>query len=156
MNRNQDNFRAVSCLPLNWSLFCKFWFDQDSKYSGNSHKNEPVIPACHWHVDVEPYYESCVYDMCACQGDASRCLCPILGDYAMTCAKTAVMIQWRYNVKECGEYLTTSVAWWECLTETSMNMKSWRDSCFHDLSFLSGYCGTCIVGCLFVYYTATL
>ncbi|CAK1545090.1 unnamed protein product [Leptosia nina] len=60
-----------------------------------------LFESCHWYVDVEPYYDACVYDMCACEGDVSRCLCPILGDYAMACAKAGVMIQWRYNVKEC-------------------------------------------------------
>lgn len=55
-------------------------------------------------MDVEPFYEECLYDVCACEGDISRCLCPILGDYAMACAKAGVMIQWRYNVKECGKY----------------------------------------------------
>ncbi|KAI5641726.1 f5/8 type C domain-containing protein [Phthorimaea operculella] len=33
--------------------------------------------------------------------DVSRCLCPILGDYAMACASQGHRIQWRYNVKEC-------------------------------------------------------
>lgn len=63
-----------------------------------------VVPACHWYVDVQPYYEDCLYDMCACSsGDVTHCLCPILGDYADACARAGVMIQWRYNVKECGE-----------------------------------------------------
>ncbi|KAL0894249.1 hypothetical protein ABMA27_014259 [Loxostege sticticalis] len=60
-----------------------------------------LFEECHWYVDVEPYYESCLYDMCACAGDVSRCLCPIIGDYAMSCAKSGVKVQWRYNVKEC-------------------------------------------------------
>ncbi|CAG9784023.1 unnamed protein product [Diatraea saccharalis] len=60
-----------------------------------------LFEECHWYVDVEPYYESCLYDMCACAGDVSRCLCPLLGSYAMDCAKAGVQVQWRYNVKEC-------------------------------------------------------
>ncbi|CAH2073181.1 unnamed protein product, partial [Iphiclides podalirius] len=60
-----------------------------------------LFESCHWYVDVQPYYENCLYDMCACDGDASRCLCPILGDYAMACAASGVYVQWRYNVKEC-------------------------------------------------------
>lgn len=63
------------------------------------------VPACHWYVDVQPYYENCLYDMCACSGDVSRCLCPMLGDYAMACAASGQHVQWRYNVKECGQLL---------------------------------------------------
>ncbi|KAH9629263.1 hypothetical protein HF086_008345 [Spodoptera exigua] len=66
-----------------------------------------VFEACHWYVDVEAYYEACVYDMCACAGDVSRCLCPVLGDYAMACAKAGVLIQWRYNVHECEMHPST-------------------------------------------------
>nr|XP_053625822.1 hemocytin isoform X2 [Plodia interpunctella] len=60
-----------------------------------------LFSECHWYVDVEPYYEACLYDMCACAGDVSKCLCPIIGDYAMACAQNGVKVQWRYNVKEC-------------------------------------------------------
>ncbi|XP_026747695.1 hemocytin-like [Trichoplusia ni] len=60
-----------------------------------------VFEECHWYVDVEPYYEACVYDMCACGGDAARCLCPVLGHYAMDCAARGVTLQWRYHVQEC-------------------------------------------------------
>ncbi|XP_068629642.1 hemocytin [Battus philenor] len=60
-----------------------------------------LFESCHWYVDVQPYYENCLYDMCACAGDISRCLCPMLGDYAMACAANGQQVQWRYNVKEC-------------------------------------------------------
>ncbi|XP_013180497.1 PREDICTED: hemocytin isoform X2 [Papilio xuthus] len=60
-----------------------------------------LFESCHWYVDVQPYYENCLYDMCACSGDVSRCLCPMLGDYAMACAANGRHVQWRYNVKEC-------------------------------------------------------
>ncbi|XP_063822202.1 von Willebrand factor-like [Ostrinia nubilalis] len=63
-----------------------------------------LFEECHWFVDVEAHYEACLYDMCACAGDAARCLCPLLGDYAMACAKSGVLLQWRYNVQECGEW----------------------------------------------------
>lgn len=62
------------------------------------------VAACHWDVDVEAWYAACVYDVCACAGDVARCLCPVLGDYAMACAKQGVLIQWRYHVQECGQY----------------------------------------------------
>ncbi|KOB74813.1 Hemocytin [Operophtera brumata] len=96
--------------------------------------------SCHWHVDVEPYYESCVYDMCACQGDASRCLCPILGDYAMSCAKAGVMLQWRYNVKECELSCTGGQEYTVC-----------ADSCLRkcsDSALSSATCEPrCVEGC---------
>ncbi|XP_026330001.1 hemocytin [Hyposmocoma kahamanoa] len=60
-----------------------------------------LFKSCHWYVDVEAYYTSCLYDVCACDGDVSRCFCPWLGEYAMACAQSGVNIQWRYNVKEC-------------------------------------------------------
>ncbi|XP_041977645.1 hemocytin isoform X2 [Aricia agestis] len=60
-----------------------------------------LFESCHAFVDVQSYYEACVYDMCACDGDISRCLCPILGDYAMACAAAGMHVQWRYHVKEC-------------------------------------------------------
>nr|XP_026489918.1 hemocytin-like [Vanessa tameamea] len=60
-----------------------------------------LFESCHWFVDVQPYYEDCLYDMCACAGDVSRCLCPILGDYASACARSGAIVHWRYSVAEC-------------------------------------------------------
>ncbi|XP_039747124.1 hemocytin isoform X2 [Pararge aegeria] len=74
--------------------------DNAEKYC--SQLKSTLFESCHWYVDVQQYYEDCLYDMCACTGDdMSRCLCPILADYADACARAGVMIQWRYNVKEC-------------------------------------------------------
>ncbi|XP_022121224.2 hemocytin [Pieris rapae] len=100
-----------------------------------------LFESCHWYVDVEPYYEACVYDMCACDGDVSRCLCPILGDYAMVCAKAGIMIQWRYNVKECELQCTGGQEYTVC-----------ADSCLRTCSDLAlsttSQCKPCCVeGC---------
>ncbi|KAJ8725925.1 hypothetical protein PYW08_004108 [Mythimna loreyi] len=100
-----------------------------------------LFEACHWYVDVEPYYESCVYDMCACGSDVSRCLCPVLGDYAMNCAKAGVMIQWRYNVDECELQCTGGQEYTVC-----------ADSCLRKCADMalsaSGTCKSCCVeGC---------
>ncbi|XP_075969965.1 hemolectin isoform X2 [Anticarsia gemmatalis] len=100
-----------------------------------------VFEACHFDVDVEPYYEACVYDMCACAGDAGRCLCPILGDYATACAKAGVKIQWRYNVPECEIQCTGGQEYTVC-----------ADSCLRKCSDValsaSGLCKpSCVEGC---------
>ncbi|CAH0701554.1 unnamed protein product [Spodoptera exigua] len=100
-----------------------------------------VFEACHWYVDVEAYYEACVYDMCACAGDVSRCLCPVLGDYAMACAKAGVLIQWRYNVHECELQCSGGQQYTVC-----------ADSCLRKCSDMalaaSGDCRPCCVeGC---------
>ncbi|XP_050345304.1 hemocytin [Nymphalis io] len=60
-----------------------------------------LFESCHWFVDVQPYYEDCLYDMCACAGDVSRCLCPVLGDYGAACARSGALVHWRYSVAEC-------------------------------------------------------
>nr|XP_034840347.1 hemocytin-like [Maniola hyperantus] len=78
--------------------------DYAEKYC--SQLKSSLFESCHWYVDVQPYYEDCLYDMCACAGDVSRCLCPILGDYGDACARAGVHIQWRYNVKECELHCT--------------------------------------------------
>ncbi|XP_045445614.1 hemocytin-like [Melitaea cinxia] len=77
--------------------------NKDSAEKYCSQLKSKLFESCHWYVDVQPFYENCVYDMCACADDVSRCLCPVLGDYATACARAGVHVQWRYNVKECGE-----------------------------------------------------
>ncbi|XP_002738062.1 kielin/chordin-like protein [Saccoglossus kowalevskii] len=49
---------------------------------------------CHPVVPAEPYYASCVYDMCACGSDDS-CLCDILSAYAAECRQSGVSLLWR-------------------------------------------------------------
>jgi hypothetical protein len=64
---------------------------------------DKVFEECHLFVDAEPFYEDCLYDMCACKGDVSQCACPILASYATECARQGTTIEWRYQVNECGE-----------------------------------------------------
>lgn len=63
-----------------------------------------IFSECLWYVDPEPYYEDCMYDICACKGDLASCLCPIFGAYSNECARQGVPINWRYSVNECGKY----------------------------------------------------
>lgn len=64
---------------------------------------EKVFFECHWSVDVEPFYEDCLYDVCACTGDISQCVCPIFAAYANECSRQGVIVNWRYSVNQCGK-----------------------------------------------------
>lgn len=64
-----------------------------------------VFDACAWYVDPEPYYENCMYDICACKGDLPKCLCTIFASYASECSRQGVTINWRHSVKECSKFV---------------------------------------------------
>ncbi|ESO93314.1 hypothetical protein LOTGIDRAFT_86569, partial [Lottia gigantea] len=55
-----------------------------------------VFSRCHRAISPEPFFASCVYDMCVCM-DNPDCLCDILSSYAHVCAKAGVKVQWRTN-----------------------------------------------------------
>ncbi|CAG4913028.1 unnamed protein product [Colias eurytheme] len=99
-----------------------------------------LFEACHWHVDVAPFYAACVYDMCACAGDAARCLCPALAGYADACARAGVMVYWRNDVKECELQCTGGQEYTVC-----------ADSCVRtctDVALDAGNCHPqCVEGC---------
>lgn len=61
-----------------------------------------VFGECHWAVDPEPYFEDCLYDMCACKGADGDCSCPIFSAYATECGRQGSVINWRQSVSECG------------------------------------------------------
>lgn len=63
-----------------------------------------IFDDCHWLVDPMSYYYDCLYDMCACKGDASQCMCPILAAYAAECARQGAIVNWRYSVPECCKF----------------------------------------------------
>jgi len=56
----------------------------------------PVFAECHNAVEVHRYYESCVYDTCACEGSAN-CdqLCTNVAAYAQACNAKGVHVRWR-------------------------------------------------------------
>lgn len=58
---------------------------------------------CHWQVDPQSAYDDCMYDVCACEGPLDHCLCPIFSAYASDCANQGVVLNWRYDVNECGK-----------------------------------------------------
>ncbi|NWW90125.1 FCGBP protein, partial [Rhynochetos jubatus] len=47
-------------------------------------KNGGPFQACHWHIPPQLYFESCVYDLCATEGDSDQ-FCKILEAYAAAC-----------------------------------------------------------------------
>lgn len=58
---------------------------------------------CHWTVEPEQYYEDCLYDVCACKEEPSKCFCPILSAYGTECMRQGIKTGWRLGVKECGK-----------------------------------------------------
>ena len=56
---------------------------------------------CHALVSPEPYFASCVYDMCAC-GASDACLCDALAAYAAECRQAGLTLSWRSDAL-CGE-----------------------------------------------------
>ncbi|XP_062990566.1 kielin/chordin-like protein [Elgaria multicarinata webbii] len=51
---------------------------------------------CHAAVPPEPFFASCVYDLCACGAAASDdCLCEALEAYAAQCRHAGLVLQWR-------------------------------------------------------------
>lgn len=63
-----------------------------------------IFDECHWSVDPEPFYEDCMYDVCACKGDMSSCLCPVFAAYSTECSRQGVVLNWRHTVSECCKY----------------------------------------------------
>lgn len=61
-----------------------------------------IFEECHWSVDPEPFYEDCLYDVCACKGDIGACMCPVFAAYASECARQGVILNWRHTMSECG------------------------------------------------------
>ncbi|KAF5285691.1 hypothetical protein FQR65_LT13076 [Abscondita terminalis] len=60
-----------------------------------------MFSGCHLYVDPEAFYQDCLYDLCSCDGEISKCLCPMISAYASECAENGVKIDWRNDVKEC-------------------------------------------------------
>ncbi|XP_016844891.1 hemocytin [Nasonia vitripennis] len=94
---------------------------------------------CHWHVDPEPFYKDCLYDMCACEATVESCLCPTLAGYAKDCAQIGVIIPWRQQVQECQLHCPGD-------QEYQMCGSSCTRSCA-DISFHNECKEECVEGC---------
>lgn len=55
-----------------------------------------IFKECHSVVPPGPYFENCVYDMCATNGQVGA-LCQAIESYADMCASKGVPIEWRNN-----------------------------------------------------------
>ncbi|RUS78727.1 hypothetical protein EGW08_013514, partial [Elysia chlorotica] len=60
-----------------------------------------IFKDCFGLEDVTPYYDDCVYDLCACADNMKDCMCPNIGSYADTCAAKGISIDWRLRIPEC-------------------------------------------------------
>jgi hypothetical protein len=58
---------------------------------------------CRLKVDVEPFYDNCIFDICECKGKP-ECVCNIYSTYAADCASVDTIVNWRPQIKQCGEY----------------------------------------------------
>lgn len=62
-----------------------------------------IFKECHSVVPPGPYFENCVYDMCATDGQVGA-LCQAIESYADLCASKGVPIAWRNNTF-CRKFL---------------------------------------------------
>jgi hypothetical protein len=54
-------------------------------------------------VNPQPFFTSCVYDVCAC-GKEESCLCELLESYVLECGRNGVRLEWR-SEGLCGKFL---------------------------------------------------
>ncbi|XP_071422998.1 IgGFc-binding protein-like [Pithys albifrons albifrons] len=87
-------------------------------------KNSGPFQACHWHTPPQLYFESCVYDLCATNGDSDQ-FCKILEAYAAACELGGVNLgEWRKDTicgapTACNMSCTFEVDFCEWKQETS-------------------------------------
>ncbi|NXW35735.1 ZAN protein, partial [Phaetusa simplex] len=79
-------------------------------------KNSGPFQVCHWHIPPQLYFESCVYDLCATEGNSDQ-FCKILEAYAAACELGGVNL---------GEWRKDTI----CAAPTACNM-----SCTFDVDF---------------------
>ncbi|CAM9326592.1 unnamed protein product [Bubo scandiacus] len=79
-------------------------------------KNSGPFQVCHWHIPPQLYFESCVYDLCATEGNSDQ-FCKILEAYAAACDLAGVNL---------GEWRKDTI----CASPTACNM-----SCTFDVDF---------------------
>ncbi|XP_031619378.1 hemocytin isoform X2 [Contarinia nasturtii] len=99
-----------------------------------------IFEECHWFVDWQPYYEDCMYDMCACKSDTASCMCSIFTAYANECNEQGSIIHWRNSIQECAIKCPAGQVFEEC-----------SDRCYRscaDMESLPKTCRTkCVEGC---------
>lgn len=65
-------------------------------------ENSGPFAVCHWYIPPQLYFESCVYDLCATEGNSEQ-FCKILEAYAAACELGGVNLEeWREGTI-CGK-----------------------------------------------------
>ncbi|KAG8199486.1 hypothetical protein JTE90_009334 [Oedothorax gibbosus] len=73
-----------------------------------------TFSACHGEVDLEPFYKSCVNDMCLCGSKIEECLCPILSDYSLSCTRKGIILNWVEDIPSCKPECSGGQIYREC------------------------------------------
>ncbi|KFM81699.1 Kielin/chordin-like protein, partial [Stegodyphus mimosarum] len=63
---------------------------------------QSLFAPCHPFIAPEPYFATCVYDVCACS-ENDDCLCDVLSAYSQECSKANFILNWR-SEGLCGIY----------------------------------------------------
>ncbi|XP_022255312.1 hemocytin-like [Limulus polyphemus] len=75
---------------------------------------ESIFKSCHQHVAVAPYYEMCLYDVCACEEGLESCACSAIAHYAEACSRQKILVNWRPHMPECGVHCTGGQIYQPC------------------------------------------
>lgn len=98
VNKFVDSWKTQCCCktvpPINsceQHLHRKSWAEKQCQILKNS-----LFESCHKIINVNPYFNKCVNDVCACnQGGDSKCLCSAISGYAQACSVKGFPIKWR-------------------------------------------------------------
>ncbi|XP_009998802.1 PREDICTED: IgGFc-binding protein-like [Chaetura pelagica] len=108
-NQLDDFLKPDNVLEQDPNKFGDSWLVKDDNRTG-------PFQVCHWHIPPQLYFQSCVYDLCATEGNSDQ-FCKILEAYAAACELGGVNL---------GE-------WWKdtiCAVPPACNM-----SCTFDVDF---------------------
>ncbi|XP_035218784.1 SCO-spondin-like, partial [Stegodyphus dumicola] len=73
-----------------------------------------VFQACHGELEPDVYYKSCISDLCLCGENLQDCVCPILADYSLSCAKRGIILNWVDDIPPCKPDCTGGQVYKEC------------------------------------------
>lgn len=63
--------------------------------------NQDLFSACHEYLSPTSFHQQCRSDTCKC---GTPCLCSALAHYAHHCRRFSVIIDFRSQISDCGEY----------------------------------------------------
>ncbi|XP_058503787.1 IgGFc-binding protein-like [Solea solea] len=121
-----------SCNQVQKALFSK------SIYCGILTASKGPFEACHSKLDPQPYFNDCVYDMCASYGDG-KVLCNTIAAYAFSCHYAGVDVKnWR----------TPSFCPMKCHANSHYEVcEDLNSASCPGLPEIAGCFGTCVEGC---------